>query len=401
MKRSMNMLKRMLCLLFVVTLLLPVLPVMAEESSADMLMLEELRQWANDYKIRALASAPLNDPYAEESNTDDGYMFVYDFATLYMDGPEMTPDSVVQALVILSSEEEGLRGVRVDDPAQFVLDAYYTENPDLVGNSDQALLYAIDLMPEGGYTGILRRNGQRIEVIDYAVYEQLATGGDGYTDAGIMYTIQDNNVMAIRAYGLDTRFLAGDVSAALEDARELGEETSYSRVQTSYVGTELEPFTSEDLIFAGIDFVSLTAEDAAAAFGEPLEDVWLSDGDGWMRAMQFESCELTFLYDSQRQTGRVKNMTIDTDLLEGPRSVRVGDTVASVMTRFRSGEGEYDGTTELLYGDANSATFGMAEYGSDAIVLRYGAETEEGTAVIMYLSFEPIYLSEILLLVNE
>ena len=396
------MLKRMLCLLLALLLLTTALPGVAEEeSSADILMLEELRQWANDYKIRALASSPLNDPYDDASYTDDGYMFVYDFATLYMDGPEMTPDSVVQAVVILSSEEEGLRGVRVDDPAQFVLDAYYTENPDLVGDRDQALLYAINLMPEGGYTGILRRNGQRIEVIDYAVYEQPATGGDGYTDAGIMYTIQDNNVMAIRAYGLDTRFLAGDVVAALEDAQELGTETSYSRVQTSYVGTDLTPFDSEDMIFAGIDFVSLTPEDAEAAFGEPMEDVWLSDGDGWMRTMQFRSCEVTFLYDSQRQASRVKTMTIDTDLLEGPRSVRVGDTVASVMTRFRSGEGEYNGITEILYGDVNSATFGMAEYGEGANILRYGAEAEDGTPVILYLSFEPLYLSEILLLVNE
>lgn len=395
------MLKRILCLLFVLTLLLPVLPVTAEESSADILMLEELRQWANDYKIRALASKPLNDPYAEESNTDDGYMFVYDFATLYMDGPEMTPDSVVQAIVILSSEEEGLRGVRVDDPAQFVLDAYYTENPDLVGTSDKALLYAIDLMPEGGYTGILHRDGQRIEVIDYAVYEQPSTGGDGYTDAGIMYTVQDNNVMAIRAYGLDTRFLAGDVSAALEDARDLAAEASYSQVQTSYVGTELEPFNSEDLIFAGIEFTSLTPETAEEAFGESLEDVWLDNGDGWMRVMQFKSCHVTFLYDAARQACRVKNMTIDNDQLEGPRSVRVGDTFASVMTRFRSGEGEYSGTMELLYGDKDGTTFGLAEYGAEANVLRYGAESEEGTPVIMYLSFEPIYLSEILLLVNE
>lgn len=395
------MLKRMLCLLFVLTLLLPVLPVMAEESGADILMLEELRQWANDYKIRALASRPLNDPYAEESNTDDGYMFVYDFATLYMDGPEMTPDSVVQALVILSSEEEGLRGVRVDDPAQFVLDAYYTENPDLVGTSDRALLYALDLMPAGGYTGILHRNGQRIEVIDYTVYEQPSTGGDGYTYAGIMYTVQDNNVTAIRAYGLDTRFLAGDVAAALEDARELGEQASYSKVQTSYTGTDLEPFNSEDLIFAGISFTSLTPEDAEEAFGEPLEDVWLDNVDSWMRVMQFENCHVTFLYDAARQTCRVKNMTIDNDRLEGPRSVRVGDTFASVLNRFRHSEGEYSGTTETLYGDGNGTTFGMAEYGAEANVLRYGAESEDGTPVIMYLSFEPIYLGEILLLVNE
>lgn len=397
------MMKRMLCLLFVLTLL-PVLPALAEESNADILMLEELRQWANDYKIRAIASQPLNDPYAEESYTDDGYLFVYDFATLYMDGPEMTADSVVQALVITSSEEEGLRGVSVDASAQDVLDAYYTENPDLVGNSYQALLYAMDLMPEGGYTGILLRDGQRIQVIDYSVYEQPATGGDGYTDAGLMYTILNGSVSAIRAYGLDSRFLAGDVSAAVEDARELADEKSYSRVETSYVGTDLEPFNSEDMIFAGVNFPALTPEDAVAAFGEPMEDVWLEDEGGWMRAMQFATCQATFAYDSARQNGRVKTLLIDTDLLEGPRSVRVGDLFASVYSRFRSEESENGdaGMAEILYGDGNDVTFGMLEYGEDAsMILRYGAAAEDGVPVIMYLSFDQLYLTEILLLVNE
>ena len=188
---------------------------------------------------------------------------------------------------------------------------------------------------------------------------------------------------------------------ALEDARELGAEASYSRVQTSYVGTDLEPFNSEDMIFAGIEFTSLTPEDAEAAFGEPLEDVEMEDGDGWMRVMHFESCHVTFLYDAARQTCRVKNMTIDNDRLEGPRSVRVGDTFASVLNRFRHSEGEYSDTTEILYGDENGSTFGMAEYGEEAIILRYGAESEEGTPVIMRLSFEQIYLTEILLQVND
>ena len=395
------MFKRMLCLLIVLALL-PVLPAMAEESNADTLTLEELRQWVNDYKIRALATQPLNDPAAAESLTEDGYEFVYEFATLYMDSAEMTADSEVQALVITSNEEADVRGVRVDDSAEDVLNAYYTENPDLVGNSSQALLYAVDLMPAGVYIGTVHRDGQRIQLLEYSVYEQLQTGDDGYTDAGILYTLVNGNVSVIRAYGLHARVQKADVDAELESAWRLSAETSYSRVETSLVGSELEVFNSEDMIFSGIDFSTLTPEEAIAAFGQPLEDVRLDDEDGYMRVMQFENCEVTFLCDSAEQNVRVKNLTIDTDRMEGPRSVRVGDTLASVLNRFRNGEGEYDGTDEVLYGNEESGEFGVAKYGEDAsVVLRYGALSEEGTPVLLYLYLENYELSEIILMINE
>lgn len=395
------MLKRTLCLLFVLALL-PVFPTLAEESNADILTLEELRQWVNDYKIRAMATQPLNDPTAEESLTEDGYQFIYGFATLYMDTPEMTADSEVRALVITSDEEEGLRGVQVNAPATEVLAAYYTENVDLVGNSEQALLYAVDLMPEGAYVGTVHRNGQRIEVLDYSVYEQPATGGDGYTDAGVLYTMANGNVSTIRAYGLNVLIQTEEVVAEVENARKLSGEATYSQVLISLDGSELEVFNSEDMIFSGINFPTLTPEEAVTAFGEPLEDVWLDDDGGFMRTMQFASCEATFQYDSAKQNGRVKNLTIDTDLMEGPRSVRVGDIVASVRNRFRSGEGEDNGSSEVLYGSEESGEFGTADYGMDAsAVLRYGALSEDGVPVLLYLNFEELYLREIILMINE
>ncbi len=80
--------KRMLLMLLTLTLMLPV--AMAEESDAEILTLDELRLWVDGYKARALTAQPLNDPHAEASQTEDGYQFVYEFATLYMDSPELT-----------------------------------------------------------------------------------------------------------------------------------------------------------------------------------------------------------------------------------------------------------------------------------------------------------------------
>lgn len=394
------MFKRMLCLLFVF-MMLAILPAAAEESDAEILTLQDLWQWADDYQTLALASQPLNDPTAAGSYTEDGYAFVYEFATLYMDRPEMTADSDLRALVVYTDEQEGPRGVGVDDPAQLVLSAYYTENPDLVGNRNEAVLYAIDMMPECAYVGTIHRDGQRIQVIDYAVYELAATGGDGYTNAGISYTLQDNNVTAIRLYGLHDRISAEDVSAILAQAQELAREASYSQVPTSYVGSELEPFDSEDVIFSGLDFAALTPEEAISVLGNPSDDVWLEDGDGYMRKLEFAACEMTFFYDAARENGRVMNMTIHADTLEGPRSVRVGDTVASVINRFRNGEGSFDGSVEALYGSEESGSFGVADYRADgSILLRYGTVTENGASVVMYLFFDHMYLQEILLMAN-
>ena len=62
------------------------------ESDADALDYDELMDWAAGLQGRGRwpPGAPLNDPTEEAAYTEDGYAFVYDFATLYMDRPEMT-----------------------------------------------------------------------------------------------------------------------------------------------------------------------------------------------------------------------------------------------------------------------------------------------------------------------
>jgi len=393
------MFKRMLCLLLTM-LLLPLFPVLAEDTGAEALSFAELTHWAESYKIRAMATKPLNDPAAKESKTEDGYMFVYDFATLYMDSAEMNADSQIQALVISSAEEEGLRGVGVDATAQEVLAAYYTENSGLTGTADQSVLYALDLLPERALIGSVHRDGQRVQTVEYAVFEQLATGGEGYSDAGLVYTIDNGNVSAIRAYGLDSRVELTDVQDALQDAANLSLDMSYSQVETSYVGTDLTGFDAEDLMFAGLDFLTLTPEDAITALDMPAQDTWLEDVAGYLRVMDFANCEITFTYNSDKLNPAVNIMVINADGMEGPRSVRVGDTFASVLNRFRHSDGEFDSEegVELLYGSVESGEYGQATYGTDASVsLRYGLVADNGEKIALYMTFEHYILTEVLL----
>ncbi len=390
--------------LFLALMMVLSLTTAVAESDADALDYDELMNWAEGFKTRALAAgAPLNDPTEEAAYTEDGYAFVYDFATLYMDRPEMTADSVLQAVVVYSPEEQGPRGTGVDQLSSEVLNAFYNENDDLQGDSSFAALYVSDTMPAGALWGWVQRDGQRIETIQYAVHEQLSSGGDGYTDCGLVYTLSDNLVAAIRAYGLNETISADEVRSNLDAVQEVSEKTEYAQVPTSINGSELEMFDRDDLIFSGLDFLSLTPEEAEARLGAAQEDDWMEDEGAYLRSMEFASCTMTFSYDAQKQNPTLEMLSIDMDGLEGPRCVRIGDTLSSVISRFRNGEGDYDGVSrEVLYGDGENAPYGLAEYGDDATAgLWYAAKLEDGRTVVLSMSFEQMYLSDITLYVDN
>lgn len=390
--------------LFLALMMVLSLTTAVAESDADALDYDELMNWAEGFKTRALAAgAPLNNPTEEAAYTEDGYAFVYDFATLYMDRPEMTADSVLQAVVVYSPEEQGPRGTGVDQLSSEVLNAFYNENDDLQGDSSFAALYVSDTMPAGALWGWVQRDGQRIETIQYAVHEQLSSGGDGYTDCGLVYTLSDNLVAAIRAYGLNETISADEVRSNLDAVQEVSEKTEYAQVPTSINGSKLEMFDRDDLIFSGLDFLSLTPDEAEARLGAAEEDDWMEDEGAYLRSMEFASCTMTFSYDAQKQNPTLEMLSIDMDGLEGPRCVRIGDTLSSVISRFRNGEGDYDGVSrEVLYGDGENAPYGLAEYGDDATAgLWYAAKLEDGRTVVLSMSFEQMYLSDITLYVDN
>lgn len=392
--------KRLFSLLLALSLALACLPALAEDGGAGALTWEELDKWVQRYKDRAMNAQPLNDPNDDAANTEDGYAFIYEFATLYMDRPEMTAEAEVRSLVVTEAEEEAPHGTYIDDLASQVLAAYYQENDDLEGDESFAALYVSDTMPSGAMWGWVQRDGQRIMTIQYAVHEQLATGGDGYTDAGLIYTIQNNLVAAIRAYGMDSRISEAEVRQNLSEVEQVARTRGYAQVPTSFIGTDLEAFDRDDLIFSGVDFLSMTPQDAEAALGEAREDSWMQDDTGeYLRTMEFAACSMTFVYDAQKSNPRLDVMTIDMDGMEGPRCVRVGDTLSSVLCRFRYGEGEFDGvSSEALYGTAGTAPYGLAEYGDDAsATLIYAMADEDGRTILLHMGFEQMYLAEITL----
>lgn len=394
--------KLMKMLSLLTALLLAVLPIcaLAEESEADTLLLSEVTEWAERYKERALSCEPLNDPKA--SLTEDGYAFIYDFATLYADKAVMKEDTVISAVVVTSPEEEGPRGVKVDDTLTVATAAFYNENDLLLGSRDSALLYLIDLLPESLQWAEIQRDGQRVQTIQYAVHDQQSTGGDGYTDAGLILTMQDGTVSAIRVYGLDSRISFDEVYEVRSRMRAAAMADDYQQVPFSYDGASLAKFSGEDLVFSGMEFTTLTPEYAAMILGEPLSDSWVQDGETTIRTMTFADCELTFLEGADGKA-EIYMFLLTSGGVEGPRAVRVGDTFFEVFNRFRNGEGAFDGVSrEVLYGSEESGEFGVAEYGSDASVnLRYGLVLEEGERVVLHMTFTEMVLSEVMLYMAE
>jgi len=384
-------------------LLALILPVMclAEESASDTLTLPELTEWAARYQARALDAEPLNDP--AKSLTSDGYEFIYDFATLYADRAVMDKKTVVSAVVITSPEEEGPRGVKVDDTLAAATAAFYTENAEMRGSRENAVLYLIDLLPESLQWAEVQREGQRVQTVQYAVHDQLTTGGDGYTDAGLILTMQDGTVSAIRVYGLNSRISFDDVYALRSQMITAAQADDYVQVPMSYDGASLEKFTGADLVFSGLDFTTLTPDYAMMMLGDPLEDEWMQDENGSIRTMTFADCEITFTCDADGNNPRAYMMLITSGGMDGPRAVCTGNTFPEVFNRFRNGEGAFDGVSrEILYGSEDSGEFGVADYGADAsVTLRYGLVLQEGGRVVLHMTFTEMVLTEIMLYTAE
>ena len=390
---------RTLSLLLALLLALCVLPACAEEGDGGAGILEyaELTEWAGSYLERARGIRPLNDPHDPEAFSEDGYAFVYDFATLWLDSPEMTEDSVLRAVLVTAEEETGPRGTRVDMPVSELLASFYCENPDLLGDHDFAGLYAVDLLPDAACWAWAQRDGQRLMAVQYAVQEQLAAGGEGYTDAGLVYTVQENLVAAIRAYGLDAAASYDDVSGNLEDVADVFRQTGYRQFPVSEEGTDLAPFNAEEIDI--LPRLPATPEVTEAAFGLPVEEEWEEADGGWLRTMDYGPFQLAFRYSADRTDPTPAMLEIVDEGGEGPRGVRIGDSFHSVYTRFRHGEGEYDPETmtELLYGDPDGDECGLAVYTQDTgAELRFTCPYGDGTALLV-LSFDQLVLYDILL----
>lgn len=380
------MLKKILCWMLCLVMMLSCVSALADVQG-DMLSEEEVLTWVGNYLHLAEESTLLNNPHDEDALTEDGYAFVYDFGTFYYDTPDLTETSVLLGFVLLDGEYPGPRGTEVGVEAQLVMDAFRNQNEELVGNYHTAVLYF-----DGTNAGQVLRDGQRVQGVQYAVYGQEKA-------IGLTFTVEEGLVSAIRAWGLNGAYDAQLLADEVEEITQASNAVDYRRVPSSEDGSQLSVFGREDLSLNGMDLTTLTPEQAENVMGQVLEDVWMEDDEaGYLRTIGFVDCQMIFSYDKEKENPTLVMLEVSDDGMEGPRGVRVNDTLTSVLCRFRHGEGEFDGTAEVLYGAVDQASSGMAEYAMDgSAILRYAQTLEDGRTAMLIVTFQQLKASDILL----
>ena len=384
--------KTILCLL---TALMLCIAGFAPAEDAAPVTAEEMQSFAEIIRGVALGGEVLNDPTAEEAQSEDGTYFQYIIARVYADGTTFTADTPINALVFEDSEGKLFRDTGIDSLTDEVLAAYPLDNRDLRGTYENALLYLRETA-DGGFTyGGLVRDGQRISAIEYG---EVLREGEGYRAVSVTYSMYNNLVTAIRFSGLNAEKGLMD-QAERDELRgqmdELALRDDYRAVKTSRNGKDLTPLTEEDLSFSGISFPDLTPD---ALPGEPEKDLIDNEDGTWLLRCDGDGYEAVFSCDADGGNAVILSYTILDENAEGPRAVRLGDLFADDYSRFRSEENEMtEDLTELLYGSADSTSRGEANYNPDDMSLRYVTETAGGRTVELLLKYENTILTEIIL----
>ena len=388
------MFKRMLCVLAVLALALCGLSAAAAEDAVPVTA-AELSALLDSVRAQIGSGAPLNDPAADIAQTEDGTRFRYEAADLYADGTEMTADTPVNVMIFADSEGPVLRSTGIDTHWMDLLASFRLDNPELEGTREQALLYLTEGADGGFLYGMILRDGQRLTTAEYG---EMLKDKDGYRHVSVTCSLMNGLVTAIRVDGLNpsAKIDAEQAEEMHAILKALGDKKDYRRVFSSRVGTELAAFNADDLSFGGIRYTELSPETLPGQAETELID---NEDGTWLMRCDGDGFEAVFTCGGNGENARILSYTILDPDTEGPRAVRLGDLISDDYCRFRSeGNETTEGMTELLYGEENSGTFGLAsfDYSSGEASLRYVTEAD-GMRVEPLLKYEQNQLKEIIL----
>lgn len=356
---------------------------------------EELQAFTESIRGQALGAKVLNDPSAEDAQSEDGTYFQYEVARIYAEGTALTAETPINVLVFEDSEGAVFRGTGIDSLQEEVLAAFPLDNAELEGTDEDALLYLKETADGGFLYGRLLRDGQRISALEYG---EALREGDGYRFASVTYTVFNGLVSSIRVSGLNSGSGLVDQSHRDEiftELKELEGKDEYRAVKTSRIGTDLAPLGEEDLTIGGVFFLALTPDQLP---GEPEKDLIDNEDGTWLLRCDGDGYEAVFTCDAKGENAEIQSYSILDENTEGPRAVRLGDLFSENFCRFRSEGNEMtEEMTELLYGSAGSVPRGEADYNPDDMSLRYITDTAGGQQVELLLRYDNAVLTEIII----
>lgn len=381
----------LLTLVLTLCLCLSGLPASAENLPAP-LTADEVQATLAEYAALAQTLTP-HSVTRDVEDPQGGYILTYeDGFAVFADSEALTADTRVKAMILYSDLLKGPRGSKTETNTGDFLRLFRSDNDGLAGSYTSALVYSLGNPMEGFSCCLVSRSGQKILNILYTVAEE--------TEEGFLFSSMscyvDNGVVS--AIMLDRETVSAEEAAELyAQLHEEAEDESYHAVPVNYLdGSELDPFEEADLTFAGINFLTATPGDLPGL----LDEAWDEDGaDGWMHRMSGDGWSAVFKADKDRQNERLSLLTILDERLEGPRCLRIGDSVIETTGRFyyEATEFDYENMSQLLYGSTEGVPYGLAEYGEDgSATVRYTLRTESGETVMLILTYRDMTLNEIL-----
>ena len=369
--------KKLLALLLALTLICPALAEPAQEESAP-LTREELEIYAD-----ALVNAALEKGAITVVTSQDGPTVAFTGCGSLTIADDQLTQTTALLDAALAVGQACPRGLEIGSTLEEVMQVYPNDNPQLLGTYYDAALYVSGEKPEIT-AGWILREGQRVTQITHCVY---AWGEDGVGKCGVTYTLDQGYVTDIEVFGLGDRIEEEQALAELAEVSQMQEQQEYFAYPQS-ASADLTPFGREDLAFGGLDFLDLTPEMALNALGDSPVDEWMEDSNGeYLRLREWEGVSILFRYNAKKEFLHVDSLAVNEDTLEGPRGVRVGDYMETVVNRFQHGQGGSDAEGQLyLYGQSDSANYGVISYSTETVAITY-AFALEGQNVLWQLTF--------------
>ncbi len=354
---------------------------------------EELAEWAAGLKARALETTPENDPADESADVEGGILFMYPFATIYADRAEMTADTHLNAITLSEEGESAFRDIALNMTPGDLIALFPNDNPDQAGTREGAFLFLRETDNGALRYGRVYRDGQRVSAVQYG---DLAPAEGGYYLATLTCVFSESLLYEIQAEGFDPAtaplLTQEDRDELARELNALSGQTEYRAVRTSRNGTDLTPFGPEDLVFSGLDFLSLQPADLP---GTPESEVF--DNEDGSSLIRVDGDGYVAVFRSAGNVTEIVSLSIEGDETEGPRGVRLGDAFHEDLQRFRDEAGGEGGTTEVLYGAADTVPRGVMENGMDGLTLRYVTAADDGRTVELLLRYTLSRLSEIII----
>lgn len=374
---------RILCLILTLMLAMPM--AFAGQPQPAPLTMEELNAWTAQLLEQALTDK------LTVAQTAAGFEAQGEGYTLYLSHNDLSADSVLLGALLAGNTEHspvtGLRETYVGQDVQQVLAAYPNDNPHLAGTEDAAVLYISGSLPTPVATGVVRRAGQTILVVEHELYYLTDSGVDR---AGVQYTVDNGGIVAIRYYAAAEAQPLAAAEAALKALADLQERNDYFAFDTA----NPDPLQAEDLVMAGLHFAGLTMDTASAVLGQPMHVETVEDTEGQIITAQWDGVEIAFVKDKQGEYAQ--RMTL-TGVHEGPRGIRTGESLAVVLSRLPYDGDEVPVATDVLYGDAQQQVppYGSLFVQGDSAQAYYALDMGDGVTALMTLIFAAGTLAEL------